>query len=448
MERTDNKTIRRGLGFATSEIPRVASARLTRHRTSSIERLLLIATIVVLPLQDHVPTIGGFSVMFLIFSVLAGYVLVTRPGTMINLSIHHVFLAGYAFLILGTLIEAIHPAPDFFELKRYGYMIAGSVAVASLCRDRQCLQAGLYGYLIMSVWLSVFLIMTFYGSLDLSTASSVRDADRIRLQVLGESPLQANLNKMAFQIAEGIVVALTFALTAASSRLRNLFLGVTVFCLVAAFMPMSRSGILITVISCAVVIFAFRGKRMRALVAVAALGIGILFWAPDVALTRLSSVTTQSFYEDKRDRAGLYKTILEHFPEYVATGVGSGNYWDWWARSAIGQKLGTHNAFLQVTVYWGLPALILFLIMLLLAYRCLPKRSGADPLSLCLLGISMCLLLRMFISHNLADKDFSIGLGMLVGASYWLWPKGITGLPSRGQEQPSKIRPQAQKSLG
>ncbi|HET7641679.1 MAG TPA: hypothetical protein VFK47_23410, partial [Ktedonobacteraceae bacterium] len=55
-----------------------ASAWLPQSRTNWTERVLLTTAIAILPLQDHIPAVGGMSVMFLIFGVLFAYVLVNR----------------------------------------------------------------------------------------------------------------------------------------------------------------------------------------------------------------------------------------------------------------------------------------------------------------------------------------------------------------------------------
>jgi hypothetical protein len=316
------------------------------------------------------------------------------------------------------------------ELKSYGYMFAGAVVIASLCRDRQGLRAGLYGYLLASIWLSVFLILNFYGSFGGAVATNLQEAGAIRGAVFANNPLIANLNTMAFQTAQGVIVALALSLIASSSRQRNLFLGVALFCLVATFVPMSRGAIVITAASCAAVMFAYQGRRIRTLIVAVVLGAGALVLAPEAAFIRLSSSMATSYYQEEEDgRAKIYMAAVEHLPEYMMTGVGAGNFWDWWAeshefRSHDGPS-GAHNCFIQVTLYWGLAGLLTLIAVIWQAYRCLPKRCGADALSLSLLGLGMSLLFYLMVVHTLYTKEFSLGLGMLAGARSWIWPNGI-----------------------
>jgi O-antigen ligase len=134
-------------------------------------------------------------------------------------------------------------------------------------------------------------------------------------------------------------------------------------------------------------------------------------------------------------RAELYTVALQHFPDYFISGVGAGNYFNKWGiqngfaiRSyKVGNiVVGVHNSFLQVVINWGLIGLLAFLAVIWRAYRCLPKKIYAkDDLALGILGISVALALWLLQSHNFYIKDFSLGLGILVGARYWIWPAGI-----------------------
>lgn len=416
------------------------------NRSTLVDQFLLVAAIVLLPLQEQIPSLGGFSIIYLIFGVTGGYVLLTRTHALVKVSTHPVFLAAYLLLVVGFVMESMHANSDYFELRRYVYMIGGAVLVASLCTDRQALQAGFYGYLLASALLSVFLILTFYGSFEGATATNLREASSIRGDIFRENPLSGNLNTMAFQAAQGVVVALTLALTAVSARKRYLFLGVALLCLVAAFLPMSRSGIMIALVSCATVMIAYRGKRMRALVVAVVLGAGVLLWAPDLAFTRLSLSMTSSYYREPQadGRASVYAAVFEHLPEYVATGVGAGNFWGSWTYSKGFGGSGAHNCFVQVTIYWGLMGLLALIGVTWLAYRCIPKRCGSDALSLGLLGIAISSLLWMLVMHNLYAKEFSLGLGLLVGARSWIWPDGIVRswreLRGRRHKSPSMSR--------
>jgi O-antigen ligase len=139
-------------------------------------------------------------------------------------------------------------------------------------------------------------------------------------------------------------------------------------------------------------------------------------------------------------RARIYTAAVEHFPEYALTGVGVGNFWGAWGRHsnyAYGRGvLGSHNVFIQVTIYWGLIGLLALIAVVWQAYRCLPRHCGSDTLSLQLLGISVAVLIWALTMHNLYAKEFSLVLGLLVGARRQIWPKGIVHQATRKPRLP------------
>ncbi len=85
---------------------------------------------------------------------------------------------------------------------------------------------------------------------------------------------------------------------------------------------------------------------------------------------------------------------------------------------------GAHNCFIQLTVYWGFLAFGTLLAVMVAIFLSHPKNCSADPMGLCLLGISFSLLFFMMFIHQLYAKEFSLGLGLIVGSRLWIWPTG------------------------
>ena len=130
-------------------------------------------------------------------------------------------------------------------------------------------------------------------------------------------------------------------------------------------------------------------------------------------------------------RTKVYQAAWDHLPEYGLTGVGAGNFWEgpWGRQSEYFVRhsvLGAHNCFIQIAIYWGLPGLLSLASVVYFAYKCLPRESGSEPLSLAVLGMAVALFGVMFVMHNLEFKGFSLGLGILVGTQHWIWPAGKT----------------------
>jgi hypothetical protein len=407
-----------------------------RYATTAIERVLLVVNIMLLPLAEDIPSIAGFSIMYLALAAIAVYALLHRSRALARTWLHPIFLAAYTLTALALLIEYSHPESNTYEITRMGMMILAAVFIAALLRDRSALRACVYGFIVTGLAVSVYLFLSTYGTLRRSTVSDFNEASRLRVEAWNDSALQNSPNTMAFYAAQGAAAALALALAAKSLRRRMLFFGTSLFCLVGAFLPMSRGGILIAVISCGAVLFAHGVRHMGTIMAGLVLGIGILTLVPDAVFSRLT-FTTRVYEGSGRmeGRARVYTSVVKHLPDYVALGVGSGNFWgSWGERSAFGDNGGVggaHNGPSQILIYWGLPAFLAFVALLFQCYRCLPTHSGDDALILGMIGIAISVLLFMQVHHVLNAKSFSLGLGLLAGGSVWLWPKRMHSMATK-----------------
>jgi O-antigen ligase/polysaccharide polymerase Wzy-like membrane protein len=433
---TRSRSFRRGFGDALSVVKKGQRS----SPTTTIERLLLMAMIVIFPIEPFLPVVGEatttYTTTFIIFAISAGYVLLRRPGTLARTCIHPVFLAAFVFLILAALIESAHPFSHYIRIFRIGQMFVAATFVASLCRDRRALRASIYAFLIAGILVSILLLFTTYGALRDVTATDFSEAGKVRKDVFADSEMSGN--SFPFFASQGATVALALALMARSPLRRNLFLGITLFCTVATFLPMSRGVIVILGVSCATIMFAYGVRHARILFIAAVLAVGGLIWIPEAAFARLTIA------EELRDGGGgtrrwVYKAAIDHLPEYLLTGVGAGNFKGPWGESTNFYRkkarsvYGAHNAFIQVTIFWGVTGLLMLIVVVYLAYRCLPRGGGKDVLVLCLYGIAIGLLVNMMFGHGLTSKQYSLALGLLVGGHRWIWPKSIILSARRGQ---------------
>jgi O-Antigen ligase len=430
----------RSFSRGPSDAVPVVKRRQHQYHTTTIERLLLMATAVIIPLEHHLPAIVGFSIPYIMFAILAGYTLLNRPRALARTQIQSVFLAAFTLIMIGSLIESVHPFPSYALLVRMGLMIVAAIFVASLCRDRGALRASIYGYLIAEVLISVLFFLTSYGVLQTTAATDFAEASQVRHDVFAN--VEGNLNEMAISTAQGAAVALALGLSVRSPLRRKLFFGIALVGIVAGFLSMSRSGMIITGVSCATVMFAYGVRNVKVILVATALVVGALILIPEAVFSRLSfSPETTSGKTEARMR--LYKAAIDNLPDYVLTGVGAGNFKGPWGQRTDFYKeknrtvYGAHNAFIQVTINWGLAGLLVLILVVYLAYCCLPRGGGKDVLVLCLYGIAVALLLRLIVTHGLADKEYSLGLGLLVGGYLWIWSKGIVPPRRRGQRQRS-----------
>jgi len=182
----------------------VGRSTLAHSPTTATERFLLMATIGAVPLQNHLPTVGGFSVLFIAFGFLAGYLLLRRPGILGTIWRHRVFLAGYVLVCVGFIMETVHDSLAYDKVLSILFMIVGAVVVASLCRDRRALLFGIYGILIASIWLSTLLFLTFYGHIGSAGATDFQEANLVRSRVFSDRAFHLDLNTMAFFASQGV----------------------------------------------------------------------------------------------------------------------------------------------------------------------------------------------------------------------------------------------------
>jgi len=398
------------------------------YATTRFGRSMLFITIVLLPLENHLPPVMGFSILFLIFAALAVYLFLNQPEAADRVWLHPVFITAYLFVCLTILFEFASPLSMYLDISRFALMIGGSVLIASLCRDRSALRACLYGYICAATWLSVLIFSMSYEPLQDTTANNYAEASEIRSEVFANSPLRANLNVMAFTCSQGALVAFALGILRRHSNLRITFLVIALFCMAASFMTMSRGSIAMTLATCAVILFSLgirHGKKML----IGALFALTLFWlTPDLIWVRIMAGIEGSSSEEGRleSRFALYDAALEHLPEYFLTGVGEGNCLkEWGPKSGFVDCAWVHNTFFHITIFWGLPALLAFIFIIVQAYRCIPANPGRDALCLSVLGIAVSSLLLLPFTHNFYDKLFSLSLGLVVGSHCWIWPKGI-----------------------
>src|SRR4029078_12972481 len=111
----------------------------------------------------------------------------------------------------------------------------------------------------------------------------------------------------------------------------------------------------------------------------------------------------------------VYLAVLRNIDQYILTGVGSGNYWNGWAvkagitnRYTTDMAMAAHNAFFQVWIYWGLPALIGFCYLIYLSSKALIKDIKGDRRKSCLYIFVMIIPLIFIFYHSFYHKTFSI----------------------------------------
>jgi hypothetical protein len=406
----------------------LAARPVERLRPSSTpeDRLSLVALTLVIPFQEALPTLGRFSVAYVVFALVLLRTFLVRNSALRTILRHRAVAGLFALIGLGTLVEAVHPHRDFESLRRLGEMTLGLVLVAALCTDRKAIRALLFALMADAFVAGLIVFLSSYGALRSATAADYEMATRLRGRIFEEQVLGLNLNNLAIYIGLGAVTALGYGLSARGPVTRLLCLAVGSFCLVCAFLPMSRSGMLATLAGCALVVLRdtrHRGPLGRA-IQLLVLVVVVLTFVPQVTFARFTwDAGTRTTGEFRDSRTQVYGSAAKHVTEYALFGVGAGDFKERWAADhgfwRSGGVEGAHNSYLQILINWGLIALLPALYItarMLTACRQLRPESFASTLQ----GVALVLVLGLCVSHVFYAKHIAVVLGCLVGASHWL----------------------------
>jgi hypothetical protein len=391
------------------------------------ERFLLFVTAMVLPLENHIHVLPNVSIIFLLFSVLAGYVAINRLLCLDRVWMHPVFVASYLFTGVIVALEYASPFSSYKNILSFALMIAGAIIVASLCRDRAALKMLMYGFIGAGVWLSALLLLTMYGTLNEIVVKDYEGASQAREEAFRDAPITGNPNALAINCVQGGVVAIAFALGSRGLANRNFFAVIGIFCMVASTLPMSRGAIVNALVSLAVMLKSYGIRQGRVWLLAGLLALSAVVLVPGAIWSRMVVMIEEG---QKESRANFYEVAIQHAEDYWFTGVGAGNYYEKWgfekgfARGNFGgyRVYGVHNTFLQLLINWGVIGLSAYLGIIWLAYRCLPCTGGKDEIEIGILVLTLTLLLVMPFAHDFGWKQFSLGLGVLVAYQRWLAP--------------------------
>jgi hypothetical protein len=224
---------------------------------------------------------------------------------------------------------------------------------------------------------------------------------------------------------------------------RNAFLVLGLFLSIATFLPMSRGGVAVLILSMGAVTYKVGILRPKIVITAGILIVSILVWVPDAVFTRFRISETDSGAQTE-GRTRVYAAIIEHLPEYIVMGLGRKDFYGEWGQQTGFYKndhvSGTHNSFAQVTVYWGLPGLLTLLWFVKNVYKHSPKWFRDDSLRLCVFGVTVAVLLRSLVVHTLYGKEFAIVFGLLTGSSLWIWPMRLKEPMKASNERRRKYR--------
>ncbi len=398
----------------------------TTIRSTLFDRVLIFLLVFSIYFEANLPYIGTASTPFLIFGFTFVYVAATRIKTLLRLFSGKYFIASVLFAAICIFMETLHPFASYEFIFRYLNMTLGIFCIAVLCRDQTAMDVALFTFVLASALQSVILISGSFHLLSGFNALGFYDASKARIEAFEELFLRGNLNEISYFSSIGAMMGMIWIYYEKNKWIRWMLIALTVPSILGVFFPASRTGALIFFASTLIFIYKTKVKISRWILPTGFLILLLVFAIPDVIWVRLSSLMHFSELQESDSRTKVFSAIITHIDQYALTGVGAGNYWHGWAVSAgITNRFTTdiamaaHNAYFQLWMYWGAPALIAFIALVWLFAQAVHRNITGDRLKSSLFIFSLMLPMIFLFYHSFYHKSFSIGLGMLIGSRFW-----------------------------
>lgn len=395
-------------------------------RSNRIDRILIFILVFSIYFESNLPLIYGASTPFLLFGLTLFYLAVTRLKTLIRLFSGKYFLISISFAIICVFMETLHPFPSYDFISRYVNMIIGMFCIVALCRDRMALDIALFTFILASAVQSFLIITGTAPLMQNINAVGFSDASQARLMAFEEFYLRGNLNDISYFSSIGSIIGIIWAYYEKVAWKKWLLVALTFPSILGVFLPASRTGAVIFFASFLLFIYKSKIKFKKWALAIPTLLILLAFTVPDMVWVRLGSLIRITELQEEDSRTKVYIAVLKNVNQYFITGVGSGNYWHGWAvnagitnRFTTDVAMAAHNAFFQVWIYWGLPALIGFLYLMSIYRDAIVRDIAGDRRRTCVYIFIMIIPMIFLFYHSFYHKSFSIGLGLLLSARYW-----------------------------
>jgi hypothetical protein len=385
------------------------------------EKAALLVLVCALPFQDQAPPLFGLSIVWWGFAAAAIATVLFHASAMKRNLRHPIITALAVLTVVAAFVETAHGG-SLSEVRRVAEMGIGALVISCFCRNKESLRAALIAYVISGVIVSALLWFYNYSTLSSSAAGDFIEASRLREAAFLESGFVIGPNAAGFMAAQGATVALVHTLTDARRWRRLIWSALGAACVLGVLLSMSRGAAALMMATAFTVALRYPGSRLKfmaALTCLAALGYAA---APEATLARITSVAQADAGSDKREaRVKVYEASVNHLPDYWAFGVGADNFWDSWGYGSdfpvierVG-VIGSHNAFIQTTIYWGIFALIPLIVIAVRLAVSVRGGINPDPVSVSVNVIALSILGWMMLTHLLCAKQVAIAFGVLIG---------------------------------
>jgi len=391
-----------------------------------VERILIFLIVATGILEASLPIVAGLSTPFIVFGISTFYVIFYRFKYFIQVLQTRYFVYALFFSILCTLIETLHLNSYYKFVNRFFFMSIGALAITAICRDKKAFNWAINSLIIMATIQAIILYFGTAASFAAASASTYQDASKARIDAYEDFSLEENLNIMSFFCGLGATMAAVKFVHTKKVLYKIIYAILAVITTVGVFLPVSRSGAVVFFITLGIYVFRSGINLQRIIPVGIVFGAIMLFLVPSVFWTRFASLGDSEELAENDSRSRVYGNIIKGMPDFFAVGVGSGQYWYYWAvkqgitpRGRPSRADGTHNAYAQIWVYWGLPAILMFFGLIRTLGRYVTPRIKNKYFSTVIFTFSIFVVLEMLFAVSWYEKTFALLIGLTMANQLW-----------------------------
>lgn len=403
---------------------------------SVIDRFLLGMLVASIFFEPYLPYLSGSSTPFWIFVIASFYTALTRIQTFEKVISSYYFLAVIGFALICAMMESLHPDSDYSVVTRFISMSSGMFCISVLCRNTKTIDVIIYTFIFCSALNAIIIIEGTFNFLTSYSAAGFDEASRARITAFEDLTVKDYVDDVSILSSIGAILGMVMFFYEKVKWKKVMLFILLVLSTIGTLLPASRTGALVLLVGMGIFLLKSKVSWKRLVIPAVGVSIFMYFFIPQVVWERIVSTLNFTEIREVDSRARLYTAMFRHFKDYFFDGVGMGNYWKSWAVasgitniSSYHEAKPIHSAFFQVWIYWGLPGIISFLLMLYIFSRAL-KRNSLDNrqitgIYIFIVVIPVILLFYPMIYH----KAFAVGTGLMLATKFW----NITG-ETKGSE--------------
>ena len=373
----------------------------------------------------------GKGLAFFGFGFFLIYTLVRNSNYLIKSFSDQVTVFLLLFVAFCALMESYHVDSNYVGVFRTSFMLGAAPLYASwMLRDKNAIHYILLGFLLYAGTIALNIALNF----SLTTMLSFENADQARIEGLDRLFFGVDLNGAGNLSELGMIICYLYGVQY-RQRFRfaiafDILMGIFLYALVCC---VSRSAYLNTFFVIAIFLFRY-GIQLKTKHLIVILLFPILITTTyyqkidNLLFSRFRTIEIGN-EESSDSRVRLYSVLLSYVDEVFWTGVGEGNYNGEWGYNSdlaverynpetgsfVTTLKATHNSFAQLLFYWGIGAVLLYVVINIKLITMLPGASYTDLFSRIVTALMISTLVSIMFTNVYNGKEFTLAYGMVMG---------------------------------